>query len=206
MDKTSKNIVQKRDVELMFEVAAFRYIDRSWKQFLNPDVANNAEHTFRVMWISLTLARYEKDVNHAKLLKMAMSHDLSESRCGDVHYLSRQYVERKENEAVEDIFAGTTHDDMVALMVEYEKRECIEAKLVKDADNLDVEIELAELRSKGHSLGNLLTEGRDRLVFPKLYTEAAKLFWQEIRSTDPHAWHFDSPKNRFRGGDWKPKQ
>lgn len=204
--KGKARTTKKRDVELLFEIGAFRHIERTWRQFLNPDVANNAEHTFRVLWIACTLARYEKKVDYAKLLKMAMVHDLSESRCGDVHYLSRQYVERKESEAISDIFFGTAHDDMVQVAFEYEKRECIEAKLVKDADNLDVEIELAELRSKGHSLGGILTEGRNRLVLPKLYTDVGRMFWKEIQSADPHSWHLGSPKNRFRSGDWKSKK
>lgn len=50
-----------RDIELLFELGAFRHLDRVWKQFLNPDVANCAEHSFRVSWVALTLARYEKE-------------------------------------------------------------------------------------------------------------------------------------------------
>ncbi len=97
----------KRDIELLFEIGCLRYMPRSWKRFFNPDVANNAEHTLRVAWIALLLAKYESVNNEEKILKMALIHDLSESRTGDVDYLSRQYVERKEERAMKDIVQDT---------------------------------------------------------------------------------------------------
>ena len=146
VNKKGKNKI-KREVELLFELGVFRHLDRVWKQFLNPNVANCSEHTFRVVWVAITIAKYEKNVDTKKLLKMALLHDLPESRCGDVHYLSRQYVERKEADAVKDMFEGTAHQaEMVRLINEYEDRKSIESKIIKDADNLDVELELMELK------------------------------------------------------------
>jgi len=196
----------KRDIELLFEIGTFRHLDRVWKQFLDPSVANNAEHSFRVAWIALTIAKAENAGNHEKILKMAMLHDLPETRCGDVHYISRQYVERKEDEAVKDMFAETVHSkEMEELFREYEKRESIESKIVKDADNIDVEFELREQEAKGHSIGAALRKQREEMVRPhKLYTETAKKLWDEIRKSDPHDWHVLSSKNRFKSGDWKP--
>ncbi len=170
------------------------------------DVANDAEHVFRVCWIALTLARHEKNVDEAKLLKLALLHDAAEIRTGDVNYLSRQYAVRKEDEAVRDMFDGTVHaEEMEALFREYEKRESIEARIVKDADNLDVELEIMEMKAKGHSLGTILNRHRKEFVYPKLFTDSAKKFFLQIHKSDPHDWHSLSSKNRFRGGDWKKK-
>lgn len=197
----------KRDIQFLYELGTFRYLDRIWKQFSNPDVANNAEHTLRVIWIALSLAKHEKNVNQEKVIKMAMLHDIPELRCGDVHYISRQYVERKEDEAVKDIFEDTIQaKEMIELFHEYEERKSIEAKIVKDADNLDVEFEIMEMKAKGHSLGTLLNPHRQKFVFPKLFTKTAKKFWKQIHKTSPHDWHYLSPKNRFNGGDWKKKK
>jgi len=196
----------KRDIETLFEISTFRYLDRVWKQFFNPDVANCAEHTFRVMWIALTLARYESNVNHEKIIKMAMIHDLPELRTGDVHYLSRQYTERKESEAMRDIFKDSVHEqEMNELFGEYEKRQSLESKIVKDADNLDIELELMEMKTKGYSLGSLWTTDRKKLIYPKLHTKSAKIFWDKIHLANPHDLHNKSPKNRFHAGDWKNK-
>lgn len=193
----------KRDIELLFEIGCFRLIPRSWRRFLAPMAANNSEHSFRVAWIALALAKYEKVDNEAKILKMALAHDLPESRCGDVDYLSRQYAERKEAKAIEDILKETIYsEEMISLWNEYEKRESVEAKIVKDADNLDVELELQEMKEQGSSLKNIWKEDRNKSVYPKLYTESAKKLWKEIESHNPHSWHLNST-NRFNFGDWK---
>lgn len=191
-----------RDIEFLYELGCFRYVQRTWKRFLNADFANNAEHTLRVIWIALMLAKYEKVANEEKIIKMALVHDLPESRSGDVDYLSRQYVDRHEEEAVKDILNQTILDqDAVAWWQEYEKRECLEAKIVKDADNLDVELELKEQEARSHSIGKIWKEKRDLLVKTTLFTQTAREIWEKIRQTDPHDWHFKG-RNRFNQGDW----
>jgi putative hydrolase of HD superfamily len=205
MPQQRKNTLS-RDVELLFEVGCFRHLDRSWKRFLNPDVANNAEHAFRVMWIALLLATHEQKGNHEKLLKMALLHDIAESRTGDVDYLSRQYTKRAEREALEDILQDTSlNSDLAKIAEEYEKRVSIESKLVKDADNLDVELELIEMKARGHSLSTAWGNERRERVYQKLYTASAKRMWREIHASNPHAWHTKAPRNRFNQGDWKKK-
>lgn len=193
----------KRDIELLFEIGCMRYMPRSWRRFFNPDMANNTEHTLRVIWTALMLSEYEKKGNKEKILKMGLIHDLTESRTGDVDYLSRQYVERKEIKAVDDILKNTIFEkELSALWREYEKRKCIEARIVKDADNLDVEMELVEQEHRGHSIGVLWNSQRKKSVYPKLYTESAKKMWRAIHSSKIHNWHLNT-NNRFKGGDWK---
>jgi len=201
--KNKKN--HKRDIELLFEIGCLRYMPRSWKRFFNPDVANNAEHTFRVAWIALLLAKYEGIDNEDKILKMALIHDLTESRTGDVDYLSRQYVERKEAKAVKDMLEDTVFQkELVSLWHEYEQKLSIEAKIVKDADNLDVELELVEQEFRGHSIGTLLNSRRKENVYSKLYTTSARKLWNEIHKSKLHDWHLLA-NNRFKNGDWKKK-
>lgn len=146
-------MTQKRDLELLYEVGCLRFLQRNWRQFLNADFSNETEHSFRVAWIAMILASYEKVKDIGKVVMMALVHDFGESRSGDVHYVSRQYTSRDEKMAVKDIFSGTTlQKDMVSLWKEYEERKTLEAKIVKDADNLDVEFELKEQESKGENL------------------------------------------------------
>ena len=196
----------RRDAELLYEIGCLRNMQRTWQQFNNPDAANIAEHIYRVMWIASMLARYEK-ANEEKVLKIAMAHDIAESRTGDVNYISRQYTERREMEAFKDMMAGTVFEaELIKLLEEYEECATLEAKIVKDADNLDVELELAEFRAKGNLLGAVLAGRRDKVVYPKLRTKTAKEFWQAIKKVDPHDWHHLSPQNRFNAGDWKGKR
>lgn len=201
--KNKKN--HKRDIEFLFEVGCLRYMPRTWKRFFNPDVANNTEHTLRVIWIALLLSEYEDVRDKEKVLKMALIHDLTESRTGDVDYLSRQYTERKEDKAIGDIFKDTAFEkELLALWREYEQRKNIEARIVKDADNLDVELELAEQESRGHSVGAIWSGQRKKLVYPKLYTNSAKKLWNKIHQSEIHDWHLNA-NNRFWYGDWKKK-
>lgn len=192
----------KRDVELLFELGCFRFVKRTWKRFLNPDVANCAEHTFRVTWIALTIAKHEKNVDHEKLMKLALIHDLPESRTGDVDYLSRQYTKRDEISGVRDMFALTIHGDALELFEECEKRDSIESKIVKDADNLDIQLELMEQKARGHSLEVVWSKMRKERIFPKLFTKTAKKLWIDIQKANPHDWHLNG-NNRFKTGDWK---
>jgi putative hydrolases of HD superfamily len=196
-----------RNVELMFEIGTLRHIERTWKNFMNPDVANCAEHMYRVLWLALTISKMENIGNHEKILKIALMHDVTESRTGDTNYISRQYVKRDDEMALGDIFEGTVHEEETkALFREYEERNSIEARIVKDADTIDIEMELAELRAKGHSLGKVFVKDRRVNVYTRLYTKSAKKLWDALAVAEPHDWHLSSPRNRHKGGDWKKKK
>lgn len=192
-----------RDLEFMYEVGCLRHIQRTWTQFLNPDFANLSEHLLRVIWIALILAKYEGLNDTAKVMKMALIHDLSESRSVDSHYVSRQYVERHEEEALHDTLEGTAvRAEFMSLWAEYERRSSLAAKIVKDADSLDVDLELKEQEFRGLRLGADTLEGRRFVANSKLYTASAKKFWALIQDSNPNDWHLRG-KNRFTTGDWR---
>lgn len=205
MAKKSPLNLQK-DLDFFYELGCLRHIQRTWKQFLNPDFQNLSEHILRVVWIALTLAEYEeeagREVDRTKLMKMAIVHDLSESRSVDSHYVSRQYVERFEAEAIRDTLEGTAVGrEFSQVWHEYEERSCLEAKIVKDADTLDVDLELKEQEFRGLHLGEDTLEGRQYVAQEKLYTEAAREFFYAIQESNPNDWHVKG-KNRFTSGDW----
>jgi len=194
----------KRDTELLYEVGCLRHVMRTWKSFNGADVANTAEHSFRVSWIALTLSKLEGKGSHEKILKLALAHDMTETRTGDTNYISRQYVKRNDELAVRDIFFDTVHEkEMLELFAEYEKRESIESQIVKDADLLDVDMELQELKARGDSLGSIWKEKREEMVYPKFYTKSAQELFKSVYANDVHDWHDVSARNRFNNGDWK---
>jgi putative hydrolases of HD superfamily len=196
--------MKNRDLELLFELGAIRYIQRTWRHFLGPDFANLAEHSMRVAWTALMIAKNEGVTNTDKILKMALVHDIPESRTGDVNYLQRQYTKRDEELAIRDMFKDTSFgEEFVDLWNEYEARSSIEGKIVKDADNLDVDFEIIEQKSKGYKIEEWL-KIREHTHNTKLYTDTAKQIWKGMQSADPHAWHLNA-RNRYNSGDWKPK-
>lgn len=195
----------KRDLEFLFEIGALRLIPRQWSRFHTPLFQNLTEHHYRVIWLALVIAAREgKKVDTEKLMKMALVHDIPESRTGDVDYLARQYVERHEDKALDDMLEGTSlKDEFVALWHEYEKRDCLEAKIVKDADNLDVDLELREQGGNGASIEQAFLAMRKKVRETKLYTQTAKDMFAQIIAAEPHDWHLQAPNNRLKGGDWK---
>ncbi|MGH7141755.1 MAG: HD domain-containing protein, partial [Minisyncoccia bacterium] len=148
-----------RDIEFLFEIGSMKNVDRSWSQMLGMKCATNLEHSFRVAFVALLIARREaaahraKGISEEKILKMALIHDLPEARTQDLHYIGKVYASTNDEKAAADLFAGTTFRDLNEdILHEYERRESFEARAIKDADNLDVDIELKELEERGSAL------------------------------------------------------
>ena len=183
-----------RDAELLFEIGSLRHVQRGWRQHFGVNVMNDLEHSFRVAWIALVLARREGGADEAKILKMALAHDIAETRVSDHSYVQKVYVQSDEARAVKDIFTGTALADFEPLIAEYEARKSPEAKIVKDADNLDVDIELKELEEQGHRLPQKWINFRRMVRDTKLYTASAKQMWDELQAADPSSWHLAANK------------
>jgi 5'-deoxynucleotidase YfbR-like HD superfamily hydrolase len=110
---------------------------------------------------------------------------------------------RNEELAARDMLDGTSlQQEFFALWEEYEARESIESKIVKDADNLDVDFELAEQATQGSTLKEVKRETRQFVSENKLYTKTAKAMFDQLQSANPHDWHFKG-RNRSNGGDWQ---
>lgn len=188
-------MVKKRDIEFLYELGSLRNIQRGWRQHFGMDVANDLEHTIRVVWIALLIARMEGVKDEEKIIKMALVHDMAETRVSDHSYVQKVYVQADENSAANDLFGGTSFENLNdQTLKEYEERECIEAKIVKDADNLDVDLEMRELEQKGSKLPSKWLGNRSLVRNQKLYTESAKKIWDSLNEVDVDSWHMETNK------------
>lgn len=186
---------KKRDLDFLFEIGSLKNFQRSWRQTLGVQVATNLEHTVRVAFLALIIARREGVQNEEKILKMALAHDLAESRTGDGNYTHKVYVKEDEDRAMNDLFAETVFGDFVSdILKEYKERKSLEAKIVKDADNLDVDLELKELEERGHALPRKWRVFRRLVRDKKLYTASAKSLWDDIQKANVSRWHMESNK------------
>lgn len=193
----------KRDVDFLYEIGMLRHVPRQWQRFGGINFGNLADHHFRVIWIALIIARREKNVDTEKIMKMALAHDIAESRTNDVDYISRQYVTRNEDLALKDMLEDTgIEKEFLELIEEYEKRESLEARIVKDADNLDVDFEIKEQATNGIPI-DVWSKHRKVIAKNHLYTKTAQEIYNQIQTSDPHNWHVNSARNRLNGGDWK---
>jgi putative hydrolase of HD superfamily len=187
--------VNKKDIEFLYEVGTLRNLERSWKQTLGVSVANDLEHTIRVIYLALLIARGEGVKNEEKIMKMALVHDVAETRTNDSNYVHKVYVEANEKLAKQHIFGGTSLKDLnEEILHEYDERRTIESKIVKDADNLDVDIEMKELEERGHLLPKKWAGFRKKVRNEKLYTKTAKKIWDLIAKSDPASWHLKANK------------
>ena len=180
----------KKNIDFLYEIGTLRKIPRAWQQILTGKVQNIAEHIFRVTMIAWIIAVEEKaDVQ--KVLKICLLHDIAESRTGDIAFMHRDYVVRREELAEAHIFQDTTLEKESAILLkEYAKRTSLEAKIVKDADNIDVDLELKELAKIGDSASmGMQKNHRPEIRAKKLYTKTAKKMWDEIQKRDSNAWH-----------------
>ncbi len=180
----------KRDIDFLFEIGSLRNVPRAWQQILSGRVQNISEHVFRTTMIAWIIAVAEKaDVN--KVLKICLVHDIGESRAGDIAFMHREYVTRHEELAEKHIFQDTMLEkEAHILFKEYADRQSLEAKIVKDADNLDVDLELKEMAKIGDTAAiQMQKDHRPTVRAKKLYTKTAKKMWDEIQQTSPNAWH-----------------
>ena len=193
------------DINFLFEIGNIRHIPRMWQRFGGYDFANLAEHHFRMFWIAMVIAAHEKGVDTGKMAKMILAHDIAESRAGDVDYLARQYVDRKEDLAISDMLQNTAVEtEFLELVREYEALGSLEAKVAKDADNLDVDLELVEQAEHGCRLRELWADNRQFVAKEKLHTQTAKRLFEQLADANPHAWHING-RTRRNSGDWRDK-
>jgi putative hydrolase of HD superfamily len=191
--KKSKNKISDADKQIanfLFEVGMLAKTPRSGFQFLGTGAQSVAEHINRTAFIGYTLAMMDGTVDIAKVLKMCLFHDISETRISDLNHIHQKYVERKEHSAVKDITDSVPFGkDMFDTLEEYEKRASKEAMMVKDSDTLEWILALKEQYDTGNTRAlEWIHVGIDRLKTPN-----GKLLADAIMDTNSNDWWF--PEN-----------
>jgi putative hydrolase of HD superfamily len=182
-----------RIVEFLFEVGMLKRTPRSGWQFLGAGSESVAEHAFRVAMIAFVLARMDHEADGARVLQLALVHDLPETRTGDLNYVNQKYVEADEARAAEDMCAGLPFAaELRGLLAEYRAEATPEAIIAHDADQLEMLLELKEHLDRGiHGAADWTP-----FVLRRLRTENAQLLARRILDGDSSSWWFD------RGSEW----
>ncbi len=124
------------------------------------DVESVASHSFGVAVIAMLLADRARargvEVNVERLLRMALLHDLTESRTGDLpstikRYFGKAAIKTADETIAAEIFTelGDFSDSYMELWSDYEHRASIESRLVKAADKLDLLLQSREYEKGG---------------------------------------------------------
>lgn len=116
-----------------------------WHQRGVPRPESVADHSHGVALIALALLGHcEEPLDHARVLSMAIAHDLAESVTGDLSLGASRLLPAgakaaAEEAALDELLEGLpVRADWQALWQEFEEQETAEAKLVRDADRLDL--------------------------------------------------------------------
>ena len=175
-----------RYAKLLFESALLKRIQRTGYAYLGTGGENVASHSFGVIFCAWILSEIcEKNLDKEKIFKMALIHDLAETRIGDFNAVNKIYNRADERKALEDAFSRTPiKEEVLFLWEEYRNLKNLEAKLVHDADIIDLIIQLKEQKD----LNNPYADKWIEYAKKRLITNEAKKLVEAILKTEWCSW------------------
>ena len=184
-------------INLLFEVGMLKKTPRTGYQFLGSGNESVAEHSFRTAVIGYILAQLDPEADSRKTMLMCLFHDLHEARTGDHNYVNKRYVNVDEEGAVKDLAGKTPFaDEIILLTNEFNAGESLEARISRDADQIDLIMEL----KVQNDLGNRYADDWLHYALQRIATENAKIMAQEILTTDSTDWWFDKKTDLWVNG------
>jgi len=177
---------------LVHELGMLARLERSGLLFLGSGRQTVAEHSHRVACIALMLARRcEERVDEARLAWLCLFHDLPETRIGDHNYVNRKYLRVDMERLCADIgTASPLGKILIAAVDEFEKGETLEARLARDADQIEL---LALLREEA-DLGNPRADEWIRTCRERLQTPVGRELGDEVLTTPADDWWFGNKR------------
>ena len=174
-------------INFLFEVGMLKKTPRTGYQFLGSGNESVAEHSFRTAVIGYMLSHDESEADPFKTVLMCLFHDLPEARTGDHNYVNKKYVHVDEEGAMKDMARDLPFgEEIISLSREFNRGETLEANIARDADQLDLVVELKEQQD----LGNKYAREWLTYAVKRLHTENARKMAQEVLNTDSTEWWF----------------
>ncbi len=192
----------KNIANFLFEVGMLKKTPRTGYQFLGSGSESVADHSFRMSIIGYILAGEIKDADRNKTVLMCLFHDLHEARTGDMNYVNKRYNTVNEEKAVMHMTEGLSFgNEITQLTDEFNRAESIEATIAKDADQIDLILELKQQKD----LGNKYAEEWIYYAKKRLVNDKSKELVEIILQTDHTEWWFDKRVDLWVNGSDKRK-
>lgn len=175
---------------LLFEAGMLKKMRRTGYPFLGSGGESIADHCFRAALLGYLLALELEDVDETRVALLLLHHDLAEARTGDLNYMNKRYCTANEEKALDHAtrdLPPATAARIKELAQEFHEGQTPEARLARDADQLDLIIELKEQQD----LGNLYAKHWMHYALKRLNTEAGRQLAQAVLTTDWTDWWFE---------------
>ncbi len=183
----------KNIANFLFEAGMLKRTPRSGFQFLGTGAESVAEHIFRTSYIGYALGKLAGNVNVDRMIKMCLFHDLPEARTGDLNYVNKKYVDANDVKAVTDLAQTLPFGSEIReLVLEFNGGKTEEARLARDADQLEMILALKEYKD----IGNKYADEWLEFSLKRLQTDAARALAKTVLETDSSLWWFSDK------GDW----
>lgn len=155
--------MSKAVLEFLRSAGKLKLVPRAgWVQRGVKNPESVAEHSYRVAVIAMLLCGLQKR-SAEKAVKIALLHDLQEALVGDITKKSENYEEKKavERKAIEEILGALPdrlRKEYAKLWKEYAEQKTKEARLVKQADRLELLFQAREYEKLGYALEDFWRE------------------------------------------------
>ncbi len=178
-----------RIVELLFEAGMLKRTPRTGWPFLGAGSQESvADHSYRTTVIAFVLARMDGTVDADRTVRLALFHDLPEARTGDLNYVNQKYVTADEDAAAAAMTEGLPFaEELRELLAEFRAQATREAQLARDADHLEMILELRQRLDEGNpNAADWL-----RFALQRLRTDIGQELAARIAEADSTSWWFD---------------
>jgi putative hydrolase of HD superfamily len=153
-----------------------------------------AEHTLRAIFIGYALSYLTPKADQGKVIRLCLFHDFGEGRTSDLNYVHQRYGRLAEAQAIHDISESVPFGkDIKAAYEEATAKETLEAKLAKDADQLEW---LAVMREE-EVKGNIKAKKWAESAMKRIKTPAGKKIAKLLLRIHPDHWWFDNSDRWF---------
>lgn len=171
-------MIQVKDVfEVMEHVLRLKRFNRSgWCYYGVFSPESIADHSFSVSFLAMLLLEFFKDrgydIDEAKVMKMAVLHEIGEARLGDLQLDARRllgvdYISQVERRAVSEVLEA--FPKLSKLWNEFEDGETVEALIVKIADKLELMLQALDYEKRGaRNLDKIFSDSENTKKFSKL--------------------------------------
>lgn len=138
---TNKALSMTEITEFLLELDALKRVNRRSYVTQTTRLENSAEHSWHLAMACWSIAElFQLDVNHEKILKLALVHDLGEIDAGDTFLYdssrSEAHIEEREGIARLQSHSGNGIDNLLGVWDEQETGSSPETELLKAIDRI----------------------------------------------------------------------